>query len=118
MVGRFLEHSRIYYFANNGSPVLGISSADWMSRNLDRRVESLVRIENPVLIQELKDLLDLYLADRVKSRVLFADGSHANVTHEGEGKPLSSQDELLKRIKRKLDDDGSEEDIKLIPIKA
>jgi len=75
VVGRFLEHSRIYYFANGGDEELYIGSADWMSRNLDRRVE----VVTPVLDQQLKDylkhtVLAAYLRDNVKARVMNSAG--------------------------------------------
>jgi len=75
VVGRFLEHSRIFYFANGGEEELYIGSADWMSRNLDRRVE----VVTPVLDQQLKDylkdtVLAAYLRDNVKARVMNSAG--------------------------------------------
>jgi polyphosphate kinase len=77
IVGRFLEHSRIFAFSNAGEREIYIGSADWMGRNLDRRVETVV----PVLDDELgdsieRDILDLMMADNVKSRVLRADGTY------------------------------------------
>jgi polyphosphate kinase len=77
IVGRFLEHSRIFAFTNAGEREIFIGSADWMGRNLDRRVETVV----PVLDDEIgdvieRDILDLMMADNVKSRVLNADGSY------------------------------------------
>jgi len=78
LVGRFLEHHRIYYFANRESstsrPVVAIASADWMSRNLDRRVECLTRIEDPALQTRLIGLLDIGLADNTNARILDQDG--------------------------------------------
>ncbi len=76
LVGRLLEHSRIYYFANHGEPVIGISSADWMTRNLDRRVEYFVRIEDEALRERLMAILDICLEDNVQARVLEADGTY------------------------------------------
>ena len=75
VVGRFLEHSRVYYFANGGDEELYIGSADWMARNLDRRVE----VVTPVLDQQLKDylkntVLEAYLRDNVKARVMNSAG--------------------------------------------
>jgi len=77
IVGRFLEHSRIFAFANGGEREIFIGSADWMGRNLDRRVETVV----PVLDADLgdiieRDILDLMMSDNVKARVLRADGSY------------------------------------------
>lgn len=75
IVGRFLEHSRIFYFTNGGDEDVYIGSADWMTRNLDRRVEVVVPVLDPRLRAYLKDtVLTAYLRDNVKSRVLTADG--------------------------------------------
>ena len=77
IVGRFLEHSRIFYFNNGGDEDVYIGSADWMTRNLDRRVEVVVPVLDSRLKAYLKDtVLDAYLRDNVKSRVLTADGTY------------------------------------------
>ena len=77
IVGRFLEHSRIFYFANNGHPALYLGSADWMPRNLYRRVEIAFPIESPPLRKEIiHDILPAFLNDRVKARELQPDGSY------------------------------------------
>jgi polyphosphate kinase len=78
IVGRFLEHSRIYYFHNGGQEVVYLSSADLMSRNLDRRVEVMFPVQAPHLVQRLRDqVLYAYLRDTLKSRILLPDGSYA-----------------------------------------
>ena len=76
IVGRFLEHSRAFYFYNNGNPVVYSGSADVMERNFDRRVEILFPFENPNIKQEVEKILNLYLKDNVKTRVLSNDGSY------------------------------------------
>ena len=77
VVGRFLEHSRIFYFANAGDEEVYIGSADWMSRNLDRRVEVVVPVLDPQLRKYLKDtVIAAYLRDNVKARVMTSDGSY------------------------------------------
>ena len=77
IVGRFLEHSRIFYFANGGQEAIYLSSADWMPRNLYERVEVMFPIKDPLLRDRLKhEILDAYLADSVKARVLRRDGSY------------------------------------------
>jgi polyphosphate kinase len=77
VVGRFLEHSRIYSFANAGEREVYIGSADWMGRNLDRRVETVVPVLDEALGEFIeRDILDLMMADNVKSRVLRADGTY------------------------------------------
>jgi polyphosphate kinase len=76
IVGRFLEHSRIFYFHNAGAAELYIGSADWMNRNLDRRVEAVTPILDPQLAAELQDILDVMLADRRYAWELQPDGQY------------------------------------------
>lgn len=76
IVGRFLEHSRIYYFHNAGQEEVYIGSADWMSRNLDRRVEAIAPIEDPNLAKDLQEILGIMLADNRKAWELQPDGSY------------------------------------------
>jgi polyphosphate kinase len=84
IVGRFLEHSRIYYFSNDGQPDLFLSSADWMPRNFLRRVELSFPVENPALRDILiNEVLPRFLNDRVKSRELQPDGSYRRLKPEG-----------------------------------
>lgn len=89
LVGRFLEHHRIYWFANRESatsrPVVAIASADWMTRNLDRRVEALVRIEEEDLQQRLVGLLEIALADTTSARVMRPDGTYVRLRPEPGG---------------------------------
>lgn len=80
IVGRFLEHSRLFYFSNNGKEEILIGSADWMYRNLSRRVEVLVPIKDPRIKQFLKEtVLNAYLKDNVNARELRPDGSYVRV---------------------------------------
>ncbi len=76
ILDRFLEHSRIYWFGNGGSPEVFISSADWMSRNLDRRVELLFPVLDEKIRRRLREILDLYLAAVSRARLLQPDGSY------------------------------------------
>ena len=77
LVGRFLEHSRIYYFLNNGQETIFMGSADLMPRNLNQRVEVLFPIEEPKMIHHIRhDVLQTYLDDRVKARIMEADGQY------------------------------------------
>ena len=77
IVGRFLEHSRVYYFANDGEPQVYLSSADWMPRNFYRRIEIAFPVENPKLQQEIvTEILPAFLNDRVKARELQPDGRY------------------------------------------
>ncbi|HXX63670.1 MAG TPA: polyphosphate kinase 1 [Bacteroidota bacterium] len=77
VVGRFLEHSRVFYFANAGSPEVFLGSADMMGRNLDRRVELIFPVEDPQMAQSLvKEVLETALVDQSRARVLSSDGSY------------------------------------------
>ncbi|HIQ11843.1 MAG TPA: polyphosphate kinase 1, partial [Caldilineales bacterium] len=79
IVGRFLEHARIYYFYNGGEEELLIGSADLMPRNLDRRVEQLFPVEDPFFKSALKTILDIHLNDNVKAREMLPDGAYRRV---------------------------------------
>jgi polyphosphate kinase len=80
IVGRFLEHSRIFYFANGGEEEVYIGSADWMHRNLDRRVEVVLPVTDERLKRYLRDeVLDAYLRDTAKARRLLSDGTYERV---------------------------------------
>jgi polyphosphate kinase len=92
IVGRFLEHSRLFYFANNGKEEMFIGSADWMYRNLSRRVEVLVPIKDPKLRTFLKDtVLDSYLKDNVNARELKSDGTYVRIRPTEGEKRFDSQ---------------------------
>ena len=92
IVGRFLEHSRIFYFANGGKEEIYIGSADWMHRNLDRRVEAIVPIKNERLAEYLKDkALAAYLKDNVNARILNSNGDYTEIEPEEGEKPFDSQ---------------------------
>src|SRR4029077_16225142 len=84
IVGRFLEHSRIYYFENGGQPEVSLSSADWMPRNFLRRVEVAFPVETPPLRDNIiNEVLPRFLNDRVKARELQPDGSYRRLKPEG-----------------------------------
>jgi polyphosphate kinase len=84
IVGRFLEHSRIFYFENAGQPRVFLSSADWMPRNFYRRIELAFPIETPVLRDQIiNDVIPAFLNDRVKARELQPDGTYRRLTPEG-----------------------------------
>jgi polyphosphate kinase len=76
IIGRFLEHSRIYYFFNGGSEQVLIGSADWMTRNLDRRVEAIVPVDDPDIAKDLHEILGIMLADNRQSWELQSNGSY------------------------------------------
>jgi len=99
IVGRFLEHSRIYWFRNNGDEEVLLGSADLMPRNLNRRVETLFPVEKHALIRHLRDkVLEVYLKDNVKARRMKKDGTYERVPRKEGEKPVNAQ-ELLLRMK-------------------
>lgn len=83
IVGRFLEHSRIFYFFNNGGEEVFLSSADWMPRNLDRRVELLFPVRQPSLRERIIHMLHVELVDNVKARILNSDGVYRKIDKRG-----------------------------------
>ncbi len=101
IVGRFLEHSRIFYFANGGQDSVYLSSADWMPRNLYERVEVMFPVKDSVLRDRIRhEILDAYLSDTVKARVLRRDGSYVRAWQAaGKRKPpvpgFNAQDFLI-----------------------
>ena len=96
IIDRFLEHSRIFYFHNNGAPQVYIGSADWMDRNLSRRVEVIFPIENTELKHRLThEVLAVCLADNVKARELQADGRYLKPTRDPSQPAVRSQERFL-----------------------
>jgi len=95
IVGRFLEHSRIYYFYADGEELVFLSSADLMKRNLDRRVELLFPVEDPAARAKVMKVLDLALHDTSKSRVLNLDGTYSKVDKRGK-ETINSQEIFLR----------------------
>lgn len=91
IVGNFLEHSRIFYFYNDGMEEVYMGSADWMHRNLDRRVEILFPVDDENLKKEVKKILKIQLDDNVKAHLLNAEGIYEKVDRRGKQK-FSSQD--------------------------
>ena len=101
IVDRYLEHGRIYLFHNGGDEQMYIGSADWMTRNLDRRIEVLTPIYDPDLFAELKDILVLQLADNVKARIQDAEETNAYVKQKTGDKRIRSQYEIYDYLKLK-----------------
>jgi polyphosphate kinase len=95
IVGRFLEHSRIYYFHNGGNEKVFIGSADWMTRNLDRRVEAIVPIEDPEIAKDLQEILGIMLADNRQAWDLQSDGSYIQRRPQPGAEVLSTQQILM-----------------------
>jgi polyphosphate kinase len=96
IVGRFLEHSRIFYYFNGGKEDIYLGSADWMNRNLDRRVETVFPIEDSMAKAHAKDILFLYLRDNLKSRVLHPDGAYTRVEVAEGDTPINAQEVFLR----------------------
>ncbi|MEA3246620.1 MAG: polyphosphate kinase 1, partial [Gemmatimonadota bacterium] len=94
VIGRFLEHSRVWYFQNDGAAEYFIASADWMPRNFNRRVEVAVPVEDPALHAPLLSLLETCLADNRQAWELSADGAYAR-RHPGEAPEVATQKVLL-----------------------
>ncbi len=99
VIGRFLEHSRIFYFSNSGKEEIFIGSADWMPRNLDTRVEVITPIEDPELVKELKEILDITLTDNRQAWDLQPTGNYIQ-RHPPEGEPeLCSQKRFMSQAR-------------------
>jgi polyphosphate kinase len=104
IVGRFLEHSRLYYFQNGGKEEIYIGSADLMQRNLDHRVEVVFPIENPSHIRHLRiNVLDAYLRDNARARVMQSDGSYTRLAPKDDESRIDVQEWLMKPAPQKID---------------
>jgi polyphosphate kinase len=102
IVGRFLEHSRIFYFYNDGEDAIYLSSADWMNRNLDRRVEIMFPVEDEQSRNKIKHYLDICLSDNVKARILKSDGTYVRVECKENDQRLNSQEYFSKKAKKQV----------------
>ena len=101
IVDRYLEHSRIFYFQNAGNPELYCSSADWMSRNLDRRIELMFPILEKAAFDDVKSILDSYFADNTNAMELKQNGSWEPVSQESDSsEKYQAQAELYKKYKK------------------
>lgn len=102
VIDRFLEHGRLYYFENAGQPRLYMGSADWMSRNLNKRIEVLTPILDPEVFNELTRILMIQLSDNVKARILDRDDKNMYVEPRENDPEIRSQYEIYKFLKSKL----------------
>jgi polyphosphate kinase len=118
IVDRFLEHSRIFYFKNGGSDDLYLSSADWMPRNLDRRVELFFPVDDEQVKKEVMNVLDAALKDTVKARILQSDGSYKRVPKKKKKIPFRSQIELYKKACEAVAKTSKREQEKYIPYRS
>ncbi len=111
VVGRFLEHSRIYYFGNGGRPEVYLGSADLMPRNIDRRVEVIFPVEDPQYVRYLREkVLETYLQDNVKARLMTPDGTYVRQTlAEGDPSVYSQQWFLQQRARWQQQESGVKE---------
>lgn len=100
IIGRFLEHSRIFYFNNDGEEEVYIGSADWMTRNLSRRVEAITPIEDPQIAKELAEILGIMLSDNRQAWELQPDGSYIQLQPPENGREQSSQVSLMEMAMR------------------
>lgn len=109
IVGNFLEHSRIFYFYNNGREDVFMGSADWMPRNLDKRVEIVFPVEDEACKAEVTEVLKIQLEDNVKAHILQADGSYEKVDKRGKTL-ISSQDYFCKKAKERAKTEKNEDE--------
>jgi polyphosphate kinase len=93
IIDRFLEHARVFFFENAGTPEYLLASADWMPRNLDRRVETAFPVLDPRLQAQVREILEIQLADTVKARRILPDGTSVRVS--AEGRPVVRSQERL-----------------------
>lgn len=100
IVGTFLEHSRIYYFWNDGEEEVYCSSADWMPRNLDRRVEILFPVESDALKEELIEILSILLRDRAKAQLMQPDGTYRRLENR-EAEPFCAQEYFTEKYRQR-----------------
>ncbi len=101
IVDRFLEHGRIYLFENGGEELMFYGSADWMNRNLDRRIEVISPVLDADIKKEFKDILEIQLKDNVKARILEAEESNTYVQKKKGEKAIRSQYEIYNYLKEK-----------------
>jgi polyphosphate kinase len=98
IVGRFLEHSRIYYFHANGEEKVFCASADWMDRNFFRRIEVAFPVHNDAIKRRLITDLDTYLSDNLQSWNLQSNGKYIKIRQDADEEPVSAQMRLLAEL--------------------
>ena len=118
IVGKFLEHNRTFYFYNDGAEDIYMGSADWMPRNLDRRVEIIFPVEEPAIKARIKHILSVQLSDNLKAYYMQPDGEYIRIDRRGK-KPVVSQAQFMheaaEMIKKPAEPVGSR---RFTPIKA
>jgi polyphosphate kinase len=98
IVGRFLEHSRIYRFENDGKPIFLIGSADWMKRNLESRMETIMPVTNGEIQAELEEILAVYERDNTFSWDMQADGNYLRRQPQANEEPLAAQQYFARQL--------------------
>jgi polyphosphate kinase len=113
VVGRCLEHARIFHFRNGGAEEIWLSSADWMPRNLDKRVELLFPLLDEGVRAQAKDILAAYFADTAKGRRLLPSGRWARVEAPPGEAPFSAQERFyeMARLRRALEEEAPEREL-------
>ena len=99
------EHARIFYFLNNGQEEIYMGSADWMPRNLDKRVEILFPVEDASIMKEIRHILDIQLADNVKAQILQPDGTYVKIDKRGKNLVCAQEyfcEEAMERAKEQM----------------
>ena len=102
IIDRYLEHGRIYLFENGGEEKMYMGSADWMTRNLDKRIEVLTPILDDDVFQELKEILQIQMSDNIKARVLDKNDSNQRYVPKNQGSEVRSQYAIYDYLKKKL----------------
>ena len=110
IVGTFLEHSRIFYFHNGGKEEVYMGSADWMPRNLDKRVEIMFPVEKTELKKEVIHILDIQLSDNIQAQIMDNQGNYKKVDRRGNKKPVNSQMYFCKEAQKKNKSKKEQED--------
>ena len=112
IVDEYLEHSRIYIFANGGKEKYYISSADWMMRNLDNRVEVTAPIYDKEIQQELKDFMNIQFMDNKKARIISEKQDNVYRAEDGKNK-VRAQEQIYLYLKERLKNQATEETVSL-----
>lgn len=99
IVGRFLEHARVFMFHNNGKPEMYAGSADWMTRNLKRRVEVVFPIYDSAIFKQIETMMDLQWQDNIKARLIDETQSNPRI-HINTSHPINSQEEFYEHLKK------------------
>ena len=106
IIDHYLEHSRIYFFANGGVEEIYLSSADWMPRNLERRVELMFPVLDEKIYAELREILNSYFRDNCQARILDSNGTWTRSSPPAGEKPFRVQKEMLSRAARVSESPG------------